>query len=1057
MSPNSLLHADVQQYCDIMINQYKQQRVVSTDWPPPVGQDIFGRLALLQAQDKHVTPQTILQKQWCMLRGQVDKIPQVTQDKQIDIQDVLKPCDSGQSLRVVVDGPPGIGKTTLCRKLLNMWAKGELTHGQYNLVLYCPLRNDKVAQASTLADLSVYQSPTVSSIVEWMISTEGEGLLIIFDGWDELSKCLRQCSLATRIICREMLAKCSVIVTSRSYASSSLLEISSVNRHVEVLGFSAKEIEVVIKGTLEKQSHLATKLIKDLEVRGDVQSLCYVPLVCSIIILVYCKLNGQLPTTLTELFENFILQTIRRHVKIKSDNNIEPRQLHSLHMLPPVLSRPFKEICQFAYYCLRENKMSFSSIQVDPPFDQSVRENYLGLITTFTVYDEERYQFLHLSIQEFLAAWWIAKYEKTEEVFAEHFNNDHFRMCLRFIAGLTHLEHESYQQYFNKELDLQCKRRPLFGFEKYYYSHFRQYSENVRPHIHSLHSNEFDVLLFQLLHESQNTKLCEILSEAIKDHSLCLYRVRISLFDNLCLNYFLNNSKTTWSCLDLRDVNGQEVELLTNVLMNSDNVQCIRLEIEEAINQKTAKLLIKLFQSSFSHNLQECYITLTSTLDSDLVDVTLVLLNLIKLQRLKILHFKTSYWGSLRPEEDYIRIDKMIVSELEECLHINSTLQELVLVIVSDVWNVPSFSTDIADIVNRTIKGVTRNKSIITFSFTWIDGSLHKKRDRNEQTFECSLRDNHTLQALKLNLPNHLILSVDHLEVNTTLAALEIRKFHELTSLLCSQHIKGLHCLILHQPYHLPLLFQCYPNLQQLQLSLDTAESVIELFSFLRSNTMLKALRVEIKDNHIINSMGPTLRDMLIVNRTVKYLEIDYKNTTDISSSYLSFLTTGLSQNTSLQELSVPIPLSGVNNDQITTFFNVISHKNNLTEFKVDFKLDQSCVSSDCSDHQRDQKLTTSFYEQGLPIITTMLQSHTTMKLLNIHCESIDNALSQPNWIELAQHFWQAVVLHPTLQYIGIKSRISISVLMDILKSQEKTLIDINKQQLLKRLPIIDL
>ena len=42
-----------------------------------------------------------------MLRGQVDKIPQVTQDKQIDIQDVLKPCDSGQSLRVVVDGLSG--------------------------------------------------------------------------------------------------------------------------------------------------------------------------------------------------------------------------------------------------------------------------------------------------------------------------------------------------------------------------------------------------------------------------------------------------------------------------------------------------------------------------------------------------------------------------------------------------------------------------------------------------------------------------------------------------------------------------------------------------------------------------------------------------------------------------------------------------------------------------------------------------------------------------------------------------------------------------------------
>ena len=223
-----------------MIDLYKHQQIVPTDWPPPVGQDFFGRLTLLQTQDRHATPQTILQKQWCMLRGQIDKIPQVTQDKQIDIQDVLRPCDSGQSLRVVVDGPPGIGKTTLCHKLLNMWAKGELTHGHYNLVLYCPLRNDKVAQASTLTDLSVYQSPTVSKVVEWMTSTEGEGLLIIIDGWEELNTDLRQSSLATRIVHREILAKCSVIVTSCSYASYSLLEISSVNRHVEVFGFSEK-------------------------------------------------------------------------------------------------------------------------------------------------------------------------------------------------------------------------------------------------------------------------------------------------------------------------------------------------------------------------------------------------------------------------------------------------------------------------------------------------------------------------------------------------------------------------------------------------------------------------------------------------------------------------------------------------------------------------------------------------------------------------------------------------------------------------------------------------
>ena len=696
-----------------MIDQYKHQPIVPTDWPPPVGRDFFGRLALLQTQDRHTTSQTILQKQWCMLRGQVDKIPQVTQDKQIDIQDVLKSCDSGQSLRVIVDGPPGIGKTTLCRKLLNMWAKGELTHGQHNLVLYCPLRNDKVAQASTLADLSVYQSPTVSKVVEWMIASEGEGLLIIFDGWDELNTDLRRSSLAARIIRREILAKCSVIVTSRSYASYSLLKICSVNRHVEIIGFSEKEINEVVIGTLEKEPQLAEKLIQDLEVRGDVQSLCYVPLICSIVILVYCKSDGQLPTTLTELYQNFILQTIRRHVEIKSIHNIEPRQLHSLHHLPSVLDVPFKEICQFAYLSLKESnpKMTFSSVQLYQSFDHSVKEGYLGLMTTFSVYDEESFQFLHLIIQKFLAAWWIAKYEKTEEVFAEFFDNDHFRICLRFIAGLTHLEHESYQQYFNKDHDLQCKRKPLFGADASYYSYFKQNSTIIEPHCYYPFYDELDVLLIHLLLESQNIKLCQILSQSMRNHSLCLHRIKSSLFDILCLGFFLNNSKTTWNYLDLK-LKGQEVQL-ANTLMTS--VQSKNLEIREWFldyNRKFKTNLVKLYQSSFAHNLHECYITLHPYTPLDLPDVGKILLDLIKQHNFKILHFNTVYW--IRNLEGYLQIDKTIFSKLEESLYINNTVKELVLDVDTHVSNELPLS-DIADIVNSVIKGVTKTNQFKLF------------------------------------------------------------------------------------------------------------------------------------------------------------------------------------------------------------------------------------------------------------------------------------------------------------------------------------------------------
>ena len=129
--------------------------------------------------------------------------------------------------------------------------------------------------------------------------------------------------------------------------------------------FTVQEINNVVHGTLEKEPHLAKNLVQDLEIRGDVQSLCYIPLVCSIVILVYRKENGKLYQQHTQLYENFILQTIRRYVK--KTQFTEPDQINSLHHLPsPVISTPFQEMCKFTYLSLNEKKtrMTFSLFQI---------------------------------------------------------------------------------------------------------------------------------------------------------------------------------------------------------------------------------------------------------------------------------------------------------------------------------------------------------------------------------------------------------------------------------------------------------------------------------------------------------------------------------------------------------------------------------------------------------------------------------------------------------------------------------------------------------------------
>ena len=1064
-----------------MRQHYKHQPIVATDWPPRIGKDFFGRLALVEKQDSS----TQAESAWHLLRGQVDETVKLTENKEISVEDVLQPTDSSLSLRVVIDGPPGIGKTTLCRKLLNMWSNGTLVHQQYDLVLYYPLRNSKIATATTLADLFVRQRYEVPMVTEWFEKRNGEGLLIIFDGWDELSEQLRQSSLAASIICKEKLDQCSVIVTSRSYASSSLLKMDTLSRHVQVIGFSEEEISTVIIQTLQKDtklaqelidkkreddknykpftttqsskdSQLAVKLINDLKVRNDVQSLCYVPLVCSMVILVYCKEGGHLPTTLTQLYENFILQTIRRHVK---KHDINPRTLGSLSSLPSQLAKPLQEMCQLAYANLANTRMTFSSHQLQS-LSEAVKEDYLGLMTTFTEYDEEKYQFLHLSIQEFLAAWWIAKHEKkTEEVFKDHFDNDHFQMCLRFVAGLTHLEHESYQQYFNiQQLDLQCKRKPLFGFETCHFSYFYQNPEirliDVnslnKDHVSSDDFNNVPILLLQLLYESQNTTLCQVLAQSINNHSLCLYKVSLSSFDWLCLSYCINSSNTTWNHLHLGRIPNKSLSVFTDGLTNSSlQTQCKRLEVQLDLTDECDKLIHKLLQPSFLYNIQEC----NCELFFGQYVPRLVLLQFLNLSQLKILHLLMSRPTMPIVDNTYYT-DKC--TELEKCIEMNTTLQEMKFVYIG--------SNEIKSIIISVIRGVTRNTTITSLSLhvcLYLDVPFPPSPDG---VIEQLLKNNNTLQVLSLCISYQLSpSSLNIVEVNTPLTALEIGEGSLWSSKLMTSsllpHIKGLHCLILPEPYPPHLLFLSHPSLHTLTLPLDTAESAIELFTILQTNTTLKALSVKIKEERVYTrSMGTSLQDMLAQNQTLKYFEFNsymnpYVNVNEdilIPSSFLSFLTTGLRHNTSLQQLSVSIPL----NEEMRTFINVISQKNNLTELKVNFKRDQSY--SNCSKEEKKQIMTPLFYEQVLPAVTNMLKSHTTIRLLWINFRNIEES-SQPNWIELVQHLYETIFIHPSLEYIEIDTgHPTPPLLKDTLKDQKKTLIDRHrKEQPHKPLPIV--
>ena len=146
--------------------------------------------------------------------------------------------------KILVEGDAGIGKTTLSISISEDWANGKLFQ-QFQLVLLLPLRMKVVASAGSLPELLKLlhsSSRLCSSVARYLEEEEGESVLIIADGWDELSESERQEGSFLYQLLFQLFPFMSVVVTSRPTASSPLHNLPDVDHLVEVRGFTKEHI-----------------------------------------------------------------------------------------------------------------------------------------------------------------------------------------------------------------------------------------------------------------------------------------------------------------------------------------------------------------------------------------------------------------------------------------------------------------------------------------------------------------------------------------------------------------------------------------------------------------------------------------------------------------------------------------------------------------------------------------------------------------------------------------------------------------------------------------------
>ena len=402
--------------------RYRRKGLVnpSSTWPPFHAQS-FTNLALVhqkitQLQAKEDTTKVARVR----TRGDIHEIPELTSSIKLDsIHQIFTPINSHDQtqcpMSILIEGHPGIGKTTLAKEMCLQWANNQLLTSD-KLLLLLMLRDPNVQKITSTEQLVKYTQSTdqVQCVLSYSQDNNGVGVTLIIEGFDELSSELHQTSFFRKVIEGDVLYNARVVVTSRPSASACLHRY--VHRRIEVLGFEKSSKEQYMNNALNDNPDSLCKLKVHFQQYPNIDALCYIPL--NMAIIVYLCLLGSLPPTATKMYESFILHTICRHLK-RLGNTHYDTSVTQIEKLPKPVCEVLQQLQEVAFDGLVKDKIVFT-VEELPVFCWHDPTCY-GLLQSTECYSAEEigtptqsFNFLHLGIQEYFAAKYVTTLPEDE-------------------------------------------------------------------------------------------------------------------------------------------------------------------------------------------------------------------------------------------------------------------------------------------------------------------------------------------------------------------------------------------------------------------------------------------------------------------------------------------------------------------------------------------------------------------------------------------------------------------------------------------------------------------
>ena len=433
------------QYVDKVKQRYKTHlRDVAQSFWLPTNMHTFIQLSLTSRDKPHIR-----------IVHRYSANPRIVSDRSMTFDHLLSEIDASPGSRILVVGQPGIGKTTLLQMITRSWAHDKALSSCW-ILLHIVLRDLVLLQHSPnlTTFLSFMGSIKLPPDIEtFVLESDGRGLCFIADGLNEYPAGYED---KTNFIFSELiggqklnlkLAQSTVVISSRPEITSQLWDM--FNKSVEVLGFSNDQINAYIQAKYGEDKSFS----RYLDDHPHIKHTCYIPL--HLTMLVYLKdYLHDMPETETEIYEQFIFHTLIRDfckdpTSSCSRKNTLDTSLKYINKSLEVGSLLF-HIAKLSYNGILNRQSIFTVVE---PVLQHKKNSSLLVVDKMSVVHPTTYTFPHLTIQEFLAAFYFNTYLSQQEqkrVFVEYSKQQTRDVFWKFCCGLKRIENKTtFLEFFN--------------------------------------------------------------------------------------------------------------------------------------------------------------------------------------------------------------------------------------------------------------------------------------------------------------------------------------------------------------------------------------------------------------------------------------------------------------------------------------------------------------------------------------------------------------------------------------------------------------------------------